>query len=170
MTPQSPPALQAPRPITADDQTAEFSCGKPPLDEWLKHRAVRAEGRSARTYVVCTGPVVVAYYCFAAGAVRLDEAPGPMRRNMPTDVPVILIGRLAVDEHHQGRGLGSALLKDAFSRALEASTIIGARAVMVHALDEEAAAFYSAYGFVRFPESSLTFFLPMETIRAAIGE
>src|SRR5690606_496983 len=144
-----------------------FSCGKPPLDDWVKHRALRAEGRSARTYVTCEARAVVAYYCFAAGAVRLEGVPKPMRRNMPTEVPVILIGRLAVDSRFQGRGIGSALLRDAFARALEASTIIGARAVMVHALDEEAAAFYTAYGFERFPESSLTYFLQMETIRQA---
>lgn len=168
VTPQRLPAISAPRPIAADDHTADFSCGKPPLDEWLKNRALRAEGRSARTYVVCEGAVVVAYCCFAAGAVRLAEVPRPIRRNMPTDVPVILLGRLAVDKRYQGRGIGSALLKDAFARGLEASAIIGARAVLVHALDEEAAAFYSAYGFMRFPETGLTLFLPMETIRAAI--
>ena len=168
MTPQRLAAVSAPRPIAPDDETADFSCSKPPLDDWLRHRALRAEGRSARTYVVCEARAVVAYYCFAAGAVRLEDVPKPMRRNMPTEVPVILIGRLAVDSRYQGRGIGSALLKDAFARALEASTIIGARAVMVHALDEEAAAFYAAFGFVRFPGSSLTFFLPMETIRRVI--
>lgn len=163
-----PGKIEPPVPIAAEHDTDDFSCGKPPLDEWLRERALRSEGRSARTYVATVANRVVGYYCFAAGAVRLDEVPKPMRRNMPNQVPVLLIGRLAVDTGYQGLGLGKGLLKDALLRALRASAIVGARAVMVHALDEEAARFYLARGFVAFPEDSRTFFLAMETIRAAL--
>lgn len=166
--PGSPEGISAPAPIAASHDTSRFSCGKPALDDWLRERALRSEGRSARTYVACLGNGVIGYYCFAAGAVRIDEVPKAMRRNMPTLVPVILIGRLAVDAGYQGLGLGRSLLKDALLRALQASGIVGARAVMVHAIDEQAAAFYAGYGFIPFPADSLTFFLPFETIKAAL--
>lgn len=138
------------------------------LDDWLRARALKAEGRSARTYVVTIDDVVVGYYCFAAGGVRLEEAPARLRRNMPQMVPVILIGRLAVDKRYQGLGVGKGLLKDALLRAVQAAEIVGARALLVHAIDQEAAAFYAKFGFLEYPEMSQTFFLPMETIAAAL--
>jgi GNAT superfamily N-acetyltransferase len=164
----TPGSVAPPVPISPDHLTDAFRCGRPSLDDWLHHRALKSEGRSARTYVACLGRTVAAYYCFAAGAVRLDDVPKPMQRNMPTLVPVILIGRLAVDAQYQGTGLGKAMLKDALLRALQAAEIVGARAVMVHAIDEEAATFYARRGFIRFPDASYTFFLPMEAIRAAL--
>lgn len=157
-----------PVPLTPDHVTSRFGCGKTALDDWLRLRAVKAEGRSARTYVARLGDVVVGYYCFAAGAVRIEDVPKKMQRNMPTLIPVILIGRLAVDSGHQGLGIGKGLLKDALLRAAKAAQIVGCRAVMVHAIDEAAAAFYASRGFIPFPADSGTFFLPMETIRAAI--
>jgi GNAT superfamily N-acetyltransferase len=160
--------LSAPAALTTEHDLQPFSCGKPPLDDWLRYRAMKAEGRSARTYVTCIGSIVIGYYCFAAGAVRIDEVPKKMRRNMPPFVPMTLIGRLAVGKDYQGLGIGKALLKDALGRALGISEIIGTRGVMVHALDADAAAFYAAFGFQAFPEGSHTFFLPNETIRAAL--
>ena len=161
-------AIAAPQPLSSEHRIEDFSCGKPALDEWLRSRALRAEGQSARTYVACAGGDVAAYYCFAAGAVHRGDAPKALQRNMPENVPVILIGRLAVEMRHQGRGLGRGADEGCVSPGAQAAEIIRARALMVHALDEEAAAFYVAYGFERFPASSLTFFLPMETIRAAL--
>ncbi len=160
--------VSAPSPLTSEVNLHDFSCGKSPLDDWLRYTALKAEARSARTYVTCLGENVVGYYCFASGAVRLDELPKKIRRNMPTFAPVTLLGRLAVDTRFQGLGIGKGLLKDALSRALHASTIIGSRAVMVHAIDDEAAAFYAAFGFQPFPEGGKTFFLPIETIAAAV--
>jgi GNAT superfamily N-acetyltransferase len=159
--------LSAPEPITPQVKVDDFSSGKPPLDDWLHRRALKAEGRSARTYVVAARSVVVGYYCFAAGAVRLAEAPKPLRRNMPDPVPVILLGRLAVDQRWQGRGIGKGLLKDALLRALAASLHIGARAVLVHAIDDDARAFYEGFDFVAYPAGTRTLFLPMETIGSA---
>jgi len=163
------PGVTAPAPLAPEHILDEFSCGKEALDDWLRFKALRSESRSARTYVTCLGQRVVGYYSFASGAVRLDELPKKLRRNMPTLCPVTLLGRLAVDRRFQGLGLGKGLLRDALSRALHASEIIGSRAVMVHAIDDEAAAFYAAFGFQRFPEESQTFFLPMETIAKAIS-
>jgi GNAT superfamily N-acetyltransferase len=160
-------AISAPGPLRPGQDVSGFSCGKSALDDWLKHRATAAEGRSARTYSVCAGSAVVGYYCLVAGAVLRVELPRKLRRNTPELTPVILIGRLAVDQSCRGMGIGGALLQDAFLRALTASEIIGARAVMVHAIDENAGAFYEHFGFERFAQTTNTYFLPLETIRLA---
>ena len=86
---------------------------------------------------------------------------------MPDPVPVAVIGRLAIDKNHQQRGLGKALLKDAFQRVLTVSTIIGVRAVLVHAVDHEAAEFYVAHGFKPFTTNPLTLWLPVQDIAGA---
>ncbi|HEX5238422.1 MAG TPA: GNAT family N-acetyltransferase [Sphingomicrobium sp.] len=163
----------APRPIDAADDVAAFSCGKPALDHFLKQRALRNEGKASRTYVVIPqsgggAADVVAYYTLAAGALAREETPGWAKRNMPNPVPVIVVGRLAVDSNHQGRGLGRSLLREAMLRSLEASRQIGARALIVHAIDDEAADFYLPFGFQRFPAQSATLFLPIETIEKAL--
>jgi predicted N-acetyltransferase YhbS len=163
----------APRPIDAADEVAAFSCGKPPLDHFLKQRALRNEGKASRTYVVIAQSdanvgTVAAYYTLAAGAVAREETPGWAKRNMPNPVPVIVVGRLAVDSNHQGRGLGKSLLREAMQRSLEASRQIGARALIVHTIDDEAADFYLPFGFERFPAQSATLFLPIETIEKAL--
>jgi GNAT superfamily N-acetyltransferase len=160
--------LSAPQPISAAHQVAGFSCGKTELDAFLHARALKAEGRTARTYVVCRGDAVVAYYAIAMGSVQRAQTPGKLRRNAPDQVPVAILARMAVDSGLAGHGLGRALLKDALQRILEASTIIGARAVLVHAIDDEVRPFYLKYGFVEHPADSRTLFLPIETLADAI--
>jgi GNAT superfamily N-acetyltransferase len=164
----------APRPIDAADDVARFTCGKPPLDRFLKRRALSNEGKASRTYVVTArsgrdAGKVVAYYTLAAGAVAREEAPGWAKRNMPSPVPVIVVGRLAVDSDHQGQGLGQSLLREAMKRALDASRQIGARALIVHAINDEAAGFYLPFGFQRFPAESANLFLAIETIAQALS-
>lgn len=161
--------LSAPEPIGPHHDVSAFGCGKPAQDDWLRNRALKAEGRSARTYVVCTQTaLVVAYYSFAAGGVRLEELPKQLRRNMPPIVPVTILARLAVDQRYRGAGLGKGLLKDGLLRALRASQVIGSAAILVHALDDEAGAFYARYGFVEFPENSRTLFLPIDVVARAL--
>jgi predicted N-acetyltransferase YhbS len=87
---------------------------------------------------------------------------------MPNPVPVFVLGRLAVDHGHHGNGIGAALLRDAFLRSLEASRHLGARALIVHAINDEAVTFYTPYGFQQFPAGTRTLFLPMETIARSI--
>lgn len=159
----SPPA-----PINAEHDASGFSCGVDALDDWLKTVALKSEGRSARTYVVCEGNAVVAYYCLATGAVERGSAPGRVRRNAPDPVPVMVVGRLAVTERCKGQGIGSALLRDAVRRVLQASEIVGCAAIVVHAVDDAAAAFYGAHGFVAHPAGSRTLFLPLEALRRAL--
>lgn len=164
------PALSAPVPLTREHNVAPFDSGKPPLDNWLKTLALRSEGKSARCYVVCEKNTVVAYHCLASGAIERDSAaPDALRKAMPPALPIMLIGRLAVDKRYQGQGLSRALLKDALQRILSAAKEVGARAVLVHAIDDEAVAFYIRYGFKLFPPDSRTLYLPMEEIAAALG-
>lgn len=162
------PVISPPVPIGPEHATGAFDCGKPALDDWLKSRAMRSEGRSARTYVVCNGPDVVGYYCLATGSVRIDELPKKLAGDMPGSVPVIILGRLAVHSGYQGLGIGKGLLRNALLRSLQVSQQIGCRAVLVHALDEEAAAFYATFGFMPFPAGGRTHFLAIKSIAAAL--
>lgn len=162
-----------PRPIEAGDNLARFDCGKPPLDDWLRQQAVKNEGKASRTYVVIahTGEdagKVVAYYTLAAGAVSHDNAPGWAKRNMPDPLPAIVLGRLAIDTKHQGKGIGKHLLREAMQRSLELAAQVGVRVLIVHAIDDEAIAFYVPFGFRRFPTDGRTLFLPIETIARAL--
>lgn len=162
----------APVPITAEHRLDGFESGKPPLDDWLKARALDNEGRASRTYVVTAGGDahhdVIAYYTLATGGVTLREIRRKDRHNLPNPVPVMVLGRLAVDRRHHGQGLGSALLREAMQRTLDISRSVGVRMLLVHAIDDEAVAFYLRYGFHIFPAGSRTMFLPIETIAEAL--
>ncbi len=127
---------------------AEFQCGEPALDDWLKRRALdNEESGASRTYVVCQGRRVAGYYALATGAAAHAAATGKVRRNMPDPVPVMVIGRLAVSRSFQGQGIGAALLRDAVLRTVQAAEIAGIRAILVHAISERARQFYASYGF-----------------------
>ena len=163
-------ALSAPVPLTVDLDVAGFDCGVPALNDWLAQRALRNEYRFSRTYVVSSGNRVVAYFCISAGSVERAAAPGKLRRNAPDTVPVSIIGRLAVDKSHAGRGLGAAILADALRRIATASQSIGIGAVLVQAKDENAKRFYMACAeFLEYPAESRTLFLPMESVVAALS-
>lgn len=167
VTPYSSLALAAlgpPVPLQASHDTNRFDCGKVPLNDWLRDLALRSEGRTSRCYVVAQRNTVVGFYCLAAGAVRHEGAPRKLRQNAPDPTPVVIIGRLAVDKTIQGQGLGRGMLKDALSRITKASELVGARAVIVHAVDQEAVPFYARYGFRSFPMGNQTLFLTIEEI------
>lgn len=153
--------LGPPVPIAAGHDTTGFACRHESLNQWLRRRALaNASSGTTRTYVVCTDSQhVVGYYALAAGSITIESAPARMRRNMPDPLPVIVLGRLAVHEDGSGRGIGSGLLKDAVLRALQAAEIIGACALLCHAIDDEAKAFYLKHGFVASPLEPLTMML-----------
>lgn len=162
-----------PRPIEKGDDLAAFDCGKSPLNEFLKQHALKNEGRASRTYVVTAqsgedAGRVIAYYTLAAGAVSHDNAPGWAKRNMPDPLPPAVLGRLAIDGKHQGKGIGKHLLREAMQRSLEFATQVGVRVLIVHAIDDEAISFYVPFGFRRFPTDGRTLFLPIETIAKAL--
>jgi GNAT superfamily N-acetyltransferase len=147
----------APQKISPEHDLSKFNCGELALDDWLRRRALSNEETGAsRTYVVCIENRVVGYYALAVGAVTHAEAPGRIRRNMPDPVPVMVLGRLAVDETAQGRDVGRGLLRDAILRTLQAAEIAGIRAVLVHAISERAKQFYLRAGFIPSAVSPMT--------------
>lgn len=171
--PSGGPRYTVPHPVLADDRFDAFECGNVALDDWLKRRALKNEGKASRTYVLCNAlgedvGAVVGYYTLSAGAVRIEDSPGWARRNMPNPLPVFVLGRLAVDHRHSGKGLARGLMKDALQRSLEASRTVGARALIVHAADDGVIPFYAQFGFQTFPTDSRTMFLPIDTIGAAL--
>ncbi|WP_371434654.1 GNAT family N-acetyltransferase [Polaromonas sp.] len=113
---------------------------------------------ASKTYVVCAdgGMSVIGYYALATGAVDQQDAPGSIKRNMPSPIPVIVLGRLAVHREWAGKGIGKGLLKDATLRAMQAAQLVGVRALLCHSIDEEAKAFYIKHGFVASPINPLT--------------
>jgi GNAT superfamily N-acetyltransferase len=162
--------LRPPEAISHIHDVTVFDCGKPDLNLWLQQRAHLAEGKSARTMVICEDVHVIGYYCLATGAIERESLPSAkLRRNLPDPIPVVVLGRLAIDRRHQGRGLGSALVKDAILKTIAASEIAGVRALLVHATDDQAAAFYRRYGFIASPTGPRTLLLPIETAKAALG-
>jgi len=149
--------IGAPEPLTTEHDLSGFDSGEPALDDWLRKRALANEQSGAsRTYAVIAGGRVVAFYCLAAGAVAKQVATGHVRRNMPEPIPVMIIGRLAVDRAFQGRGLGMALLRDAVLRTLQAARIAGMRAILLHAISESAKLFYTHCGFSESPVDPMT--------------
>jgi GNAT superfamily N-acetyltransferase len=161
--------LSAPEKLSPDHDLSQFQCGEPTLDDWLKKRALlNEESGASRTYVVCMGRQVVAYYALAAGAVAHVDAPGRVRRNMPDPVPVMVIGRLAIDQSIQGQGTGPALLRDAILRTLQAAEIAGIRAILVHAISERAKRFYERWGFIPSPVEPLTLMITVAEARKAV--
>src|SRR5205823_11610970 len=139
-----------------------------------RERARTSEGLSARTYVVCPASEpnrIVGYFSITTAVEQRNALPSAkLRRGMPDRVPLLLIGRLAVDWEWRGRGLGSALLSDALERCLAASAIAGVRAVIVHAIDKEAVDFYQRHGFVRSPLGEHVMLMPIETVRLLLGK
>lgn len=152
-----PGDLSAPEKLSAEHDLAAFDSGEAALDDWLRRRAAQNESSGAsRTYVICSGNRVVGYYSLAVGAAAHDKAAGRIKRNMPDPIPVMILGRLAVDRTFQGKGLGTGLLKDAVLRTLQAASIAGIRALLVHAVSDAAKRFYEAYGFIASPVDPMT--------------
>lgn len=164
--------LTAPKPLSGIHDVSQFDSGVPSLNTWLCRKALLNEAKGgARTYVVCDGVRVVAFYSLAASSVGRKRVPSRVGRSMPEPVPVILLGQLAVDMKYQGRGLGSDLLIDAARRALRAAGLIGARAIVVQALDRRAREFYERFGFLPFSDREpLLLILRISELRALLDD
>lgn len=161
----------APEKLSTAHDLSRFQCGVAELDGWLQRRALQNEESGAsRAYVVCVGRQVVGYYALAAGAVAHAIAPGRVRRNTPNPVPVMVIGRLAIDLRFQGRGIGSALLRDAVLRTMQAAEIAGIRAILVHAISESAKRFYERSGFIPSPIDPMTLMITVAEAVKALTE
>lgn len=163
--------LSIPSLISGYHEVANFDCGEPSLDQWLKTRAIKNNVSGAsRCFVICDDKKVVGYYCLSAGAISRESAPKKMRRNMPDSLPVLVLGRLAIDKKYHNKGLGSALLRDAMIRSVSIAEDAGIFAILVHSLSEQAKRFYMSRGFVESPLQPMTLFMTIETIRIILVE
>jgi GNAT superfamily N-acetyltransferase len=164
-------SFEHPRAIAPSDSVTDFDCGEPTLNNWITLRALKNEKAGAsRTFVSIESEsgLVAGYYCLSAGSLAHDEAGPRLRRNTPDPIPIVLIGRLAVDARFKGRGLGASLLQDAVMKGIEASRIVGSRAIVVHALSESAATFYRRFGFTPMPGSSKAMYLLTQDAEATV--
>ncbi|WP_273384544.1 GNAT family N-acetyltransferase [Actinobacillus porcinus] len=152
----------APELLNATHHLDDFDCGEEALNSWLKRNALKnQQNQASRTFVVCQNNNVVGFYALAAGSVSHQFVSGGLRRNMPDPIPVVVLGRLAIDLTHQGQQLGAALLKDAVLRASAVSQQVGIKALLVHALNDRAKTFYLNYGFQVSPIDDLILLLKL---------
>jgi GNAT superfamily N-acetyltransferase len=159
-------ALSPPEPLSEAHDLESFSSGVAVLDDWLRRRARANQASGAsRTFVVAEDGRVVGYYALASGAITAAAGIGRFRRNMPDPIPVAVLGRLAVDRSQQGRGLGRALFRDCALRVAQAADTIGIRGIVVHAISEEAKAFYLALGFDPSPAEPMTLMVTLADVR-----
>ena len=165
------PKLSPPENLSPRHDLSEFRCGEPALDDWLRRRAAQDEASGAsRTYIVRAGKRVAGFYSLGVGAVAHDGLSGRVKRNMPDPVPVMILGRLAVDESFQRQGIGPALLADVIYRTVQAAAIAGIRALLVHAISERATRFYEAYGFRASPLDPMTLTITLTEAQRIIGD
>lgn len=166
------PLYAEPVPLTAAHDIAEFQSGEPALDEWLRARALQNMDMAAsKTYVICSQGTqrVVGFYAICMGQILNQEATGAIRRNMPRHIPAVILGRLAIDQNWQGKGLGQALLHDAVTRSARAADEVSARLLVVHAISPAAEAFYLHHGFTQLPVEVPTFVLDLVKLKKALS-
>lgn len=161
----------APRKLERSDVRDSFESGAEELDDWLHRFAFQNQrANSAVTYVSCVGNVVVGYYAITVSAVSREAAPSRLQKGAPSQVPCILLARLAVDSQYTGLGVGAGLLDDALRRALHLSESVGAMAVLIHARDDVARAFYEKHtDCVSSPLDELQLLIPMKHLAATYG-
>jgi GNAT superfamily N-acetyltransferase len=163
-------AISGPQPLTAAHDLAEFSCGTPSLDRWLKTRALSNQEKGfTAVLVVHEANRVVGYYGLAPTAVVPSILSRSIRTGQPPDpVPCLLLGQLATDRNWIGKGIGTGLLKHALQRCVTAASLIGGRALIVNAVDVEAAAFWGRRGFLPSKDNPLILFRSIADIAASL--
>jgi ribosomal protein S18 acetylase RimI-like enzyme len=166
--------LRKPVALEARHRVENFRCGVISLDDWLRKHALQSHrSGGSRVFVTTeTDPDVVGYYALAAGAVMPRKAPARLVRGLAANqpVPVVLLGRLAINVRYQSQHLGRSLLLDAMTRVLQAGGLIGIRALLVHAVDESAREWYAQFGFERSPTHPLHLILLIKDLRATVGQ
>jgi GNAT superfamily N-acetyltransferase len=167
------PRFGDPEPLTSDHALERFDCGRVSLNQWLQRHALQAAAAgSARTYVTVDTEQdrVVGYYALTAAGLEREAASARTIKGMPRyPIPVVLLARLAVDTTVTGRGLGAWLLRDAMSRTLIAAETIGVRAMLVHAIDNQARDFYLRHGLEPSPTDPLHLMILIKDIAAAVA-
>jgi GNAT superfamily N-acetyltransferase len=163
-------ALSTPEPLTGEHDVSAFSCGKPVLDRWLKTRALSNQQRGfTAVMVVHDAGRVVAFYGLAPTAIVPSALPRSIRTGQPPDpVPCLLLAQLAVDQAWNRKGVGTGLVKHALTRCVDAARLIGGRALIVNAVDEEAAAFWRRRGFIPSRDDPLVLFRSIADIAASL--
>jgi GNAT superfamily N-acetyltransferase len=158
--------------LRREHELDSFDCGKEDLNRFLKRQAWnRQQAHSAQTYVLAKELAVVGYYSLAAGSVTHAEATDRAKKGLARHpIPVILLARLAIDVSLQGKKIGPALLKDALLRAASAADTIGARAVLVHAKDDDAKGFYEHFNFEPSPSDPYQLMLIMKDLLRIVGK
>lgn len=162
----SQPAL-----LATNHDTSSFDCGKAPLNQFLQRYAlVNQASGSARTFVSLSAGHTRGYYSLAAASAEHAAVPLRISKGLARHpIPMLLLARLAVDLKAQGQGLGRSLLQSALGKYLQASEVIGCRALMVHAIDEAAIGFYQSYGFEPSPVDAAHLYLLTKDIRKTLG-
>ena len=161
------------KPLYKGFNASSFDSGCPPLDDWLrKHAWANHAADSAKTYVCTVNNVVIGYYSLAAGSVRVDEVVTRIRQGQPKagSIPVTILCRLAVDKAYQKKGIGAKLLAHALQKCLYASQTVASRAVIVHAISDDAKAFYKKYDFEASPFNETSMMLLMKDLKKAAEE
>lgn len=160
--------LQSPEPLSAAHVLDGFDSGVASLDEWLRKRALPNQTSGAsRSFVACEAGRVIGYYALAASAIATESAPGRFRRNMPDPIPVVVLGRLAIARSHQAQGLGRSMFQDAARRIVQTADTIGIRGLLVHAMSDDAMAFYLQLGLNPSPLEPMTLMVTIADLRAA---
>ncbi len=162
--------IKRPELLDSEHGVLDFDCGNETLNDWLRKRAFKNQKQGAsKTFVVCDGKQVIGYFALATGSVERMNVPSSLSRNMPNPIPVIVLGRLAIDRRFHGEKLGSALLKDAIQRTIIISEHVGVKALLVHAISEEAKNFYLYHNFIESPLESMTLLLSMKNKERLTG-
>ncbi|HMU88366.1 MAG TPA: GNAT family N-acetyltransferase [Agitococcus sp.] len=148
-------------------QRDRFDCGQVDLNTFIKQYALQQQGRFLSQTYVAYNPTkqVIGFYSLANGSTLRDDLPITEQKRLPRyPIPCVIIGRFAVDINYQGKGLGQALLRHAFKKIIDISTLTGTAYILVHAKDDKAASFYQKLGFQSFPQQALTLFLPVASL------
>jgi GNAT superfamily N-acetyltransferase len=166
----TPFTYAAPVLLSEEHECEGFDCGQAVLNDWLRRYAWQNQrANAAKTFVVCQGRRIIGYYSLAVGAVDHAAATGRVRKGLARHpIPVMVLARLAVDRHHQGKRIGRGLLKDAILRTLQAADIAGIRAIFVNAKDERARGFYERFGFEPSPIHPLQLMLLIKDCREIV--
>lgn len=157
--------INGPMPLELADNISGFDCGVSSLNQWLARTANKNQKSGAsRTFTIKDDECVIGFYCLAAGSIARIGTPKKLQRDAPDPLPIVLLGRLAIDNRHKGRGLGAALLRDAILRSIALAQNIGVVAIVAQALNQSAKEFYMQYGFLESPLSPLTVILPLQNL------
>jgi GNAT superfamily N-acetyltransferase len=157
--------------LRSDHDLSQFDCGKEELNRFLKRFALaNQQAQSAQTYVACQGSAVVGYYSLAFGSGAHEQTPERVKKGLARHpIAVMILARLAIDNRMQGKGLGQGLLKDALRRTVAAADIGGLRAMLVHAKDDAARAFYGHFNFEPSPTDPYHLFMLIKDLKRIAG-